>query len=203
MFCKSNVFRKLKPGQVRSQDEWKEAKTHWSNSFAWEEINFQQKQNWATAWFYVELLCRGPNWTWVTENNHAAAWFWSTELSRGMIAQKIATSSFFTRKWMFKRKERRMARVFWLLEACKLVGVLGFGILKRLKQRLELWKRFGAPTIWFSSSSSSFPFSCHLWLYIHLVFVLLYWLWVAKLIYLGLFWTLVWSNSLKLLSFCD
>ena len=142
MFYKSHVLRKLKLGQVRSQDEWKDAKTHWSNSFAWEEINFQQKQNWATAWFYVELLCRGPNWTWVTENKHAAAWFWSTELSRGMIAQKIATSSFFTRKWMFKRKERRMARVFWLLEAGKLVGVLGFVILERLKQRLELWKRF-------------------------------------------------------------
>ena len=203
MFCKSDVFRKLKLGQVRSQDEWKEAKTHWSNSFAWEEINFQQKQNRATAWFHVELLCRGPKWTSVTEKKYAAAWFWSNILSRGMVAKKLPHHHFFTRKWVFKRKKTRRAETSDFLETCKLVGVLGFKILKRLKQKLELWKRFGAPIIWFSSSSSSFPFSCHLWLYFHFVFVLSYWLWVAKLIYLGLFWTLVWSNSLKLLSFCE
>ena len=116
---------------------------------------------------YRELVCRGMLLVHCTEQRHDRV--------------KIATSSFFTQKWVFKRKETKMAKGFWLLETCKLVGVLGFGILRRLKQRLELWKRFGAPTIWFSSSSSSFPFSCHLWLYIHLLFVLLYWLWVAKL----------------------
>ena len=117
--------------------------------------------------------------------------------------KKLPPHHFSLENECLKGKKEKGQRGSDFLETCKLVGVLGFGILKRLKQRLELWKRFGAPTIWFSSSSSSFPFSCHLWLYFHFVFVLSYWLWVAKLIYLGLFWTLVWSNSLKLLSFCD
>ena len=108
---------------------------------------------------YREKLCRGMSLVHFTELRH------------GRI--KTATSPFFTRKWVFKSKKTKDSNEFWLLEACKLVGVLGFGILRRLKQKLELWKKFGASTIWFSSSSSSFPFSCHLWLYSHCVFVLL------------------------------
>ena len=154
--------------------------THWSNPFALEEINFQpnRTESWHDTMLnfcaaaqldfsYRNKRCRDMVLVYFTVSRHDRV--------------KIVTSSFFTQKWVFKRKETKMAKGSDFLETCKLVGVLGFEILRRLKQRLELWKRFGAPTIWFSSSSSSFPFSCHLWLYIHHVFVLLHWLWVAKL----------------------
>ena len=45
MFCKANVFRKLiKAKSGRGQDEWNDVTAHWSNPFAWEEINFHHNR---------------------------------------------------------------------------------------------------------------------------------------------------------------